>query len=89
MQELPTIVSGQKNVARLFFRRAQLSTSAERCRYISALVLTCFCLKKGRAKFFRPETVIASFLSFDGVIFQNVIKLLQDIAHCNVFKLSR
>ena len=30
--------------------------------YISALVLTCFRLKKGRATFFRPETIVASFL---------------------------
>ena len=33
-----------------------------RCYYISALMLTCFRLKKGRAKFFRPETIVASFL---------------------------
>ena len=32
-----------------------------RC-YISALVLTCFRLKKGRATFFRPEIIVASFL---------------------------
>ena len=30
--------------------------------YISALVLTCFRLKKGRAMFFRPETIVVSFL---------------------------
>ena len=33
-----------------------------RCCYISALVLTCFRLKKDRAAFFRPETIVASFL---------------------------
>ena len=33
-----------------------------RCCYISALVLNCFRLKKGRATFFRPETIVASFL---------------------------
>ena len=32
------------------------------CCYFSALVLTCFRLKKGRAAFFRPETIVASFL---------------------------
>ena len=30
--------------------------------YISVLVLTCFRLTKGRATFFRPETIVASFL---------------------------
>ena len=30
--------------------------------YISALVLNCFRLKKGRATIFRPETIVASFL---------------------------
>ena len=30
--------------------------------YISALVLTCFRLKKGRAMFFWPETIVTSFL---------------------------
>ena len=33
-----------------------------RCCYISALVLTCFRLTKGRATFFRPETIVANFL---------------------------
>ena len=33
-----------------------------RCCYISALMLTCFRLTKGRATFFRPETIVASFL---------------------------
>ena len=33
-----------------------------RCCYISALVLSCFRLKKDRATFFRPETIVASFL---------------------------
>ena len=33
-----------------------------RCCYISALVLTCFRLTKGRATFFRPETIVAGFL---------------------------
>ena len=31
-----------------------------RCYYISALVLICLRLKKGRATFFRPETIVAS-----------------------------
>ena len=33
-----------------------------RCCCNSALVLTCFRLKKGRATFFRPETIVESFL---------------------------
>ena len=28
----------------------------------SALVLTCYCLKKDRAAFYRPETIVASLL---------------------------
>ena len=32
------------------------------CCCISALVLNCFRLKKGRASFLRPETIVASFL---------------------------
>ena len=31
-------------------------------QHISALVLTCFRLTKGQAVFFRPETIVASFL---------------------------
>ena len=39
-------------------------TIFNRCNscYISALVLTCFRLAKGRASFFRPETIVTSFL---------------------------
>ena len=53
-------------VAWLFFRRKQVSTSAKMsqqcsCCYILALVLTCFRPKKGRATFFRPKTIVASF----------------------------
>ena len=33
-----------------------------RCCYISALLLTCLRLMKGRATFFWPETIVASFL---------------------------
>ena len=33
-----------------------------RCCYISVLVLTCFHLTKGRATYFLPETIVASFL---------------------------
>ena len=44
----------------------------------STLVLTCYRLKKGRATFFRPKTIVASFLhlmvlSFK-VIFQPYFK---------------
>ena len=37
-------------------------TVAVRCCCISALLLNCFRLKKGRAMFFRPETIVASYL---------------------------
>ena len=47
---------------------------------ISALVLTCFLLKKGRAMFFRPETIFVSFLNFmvllPKVLFNNISILL-------------
>ena len=36
--------------------------SVTHCCYISALVLACFRLKKGRATFFRHETIVSSFL---------------------------
>ena len=90
MQETRNNCFGSKNVARPFFRRNQLSTSAEmqqqrtkpntmvfvinfnlaivfgfvRCCCNSALLLNCFRLKKGRDTFFRPETIVASFLHF-------------------------
>ena len=56
----------------------QTKTGKHKCRnvgccYILALVLTCFCLKKGHATFFRPETIVASLAS-DSVIFQSVMK---------------
>ena len=36
--------------------------NAIHCCYITALVLTSHRLTNGRAKFFRPETIVASFL---------------------------
>ena len=38
------------------------NVTATCCCYISALVLTCFRLKKGCATFFWPETIVAIFL---------------------------
>ena len=68
-KKLATIVSGWKNVARPFLRCKHVRNSAEmllcmyvRYCYISALLLTCFLLKKGRATFFWTETIITSFL---------------------------
>ena len=60
MQETRNNCFGSKNVARPFFRRKQLSTSAEmqRCCCISALVLNCFHLKNGRATFFDPKQLL-------------------------------
>ena len=58
-----TIILSRKNVTRPFFRRKQVSMSGEiRCYYISALMLTCFCLTKDCVLFFRLETIVASFL---------------------------
>ena len=37
---------------------------------ISALVLTCFHLTKGRATFFRPETIVVSFLHLMVLLFK-------------------
>ena len=45
-----------------------------RCCCISALVLTQFRLTKGRTMFFRPETIVASFLHLMLLFFQSVIK---------------
>ena len=73
-KKLATIVSGQKT---RHFRNTTLQekTGKHECRNvtttfimlynlicISALVLTCFRLTKGRAPFFRPETIVADFL---------------------------
>ena len=44
--------------------------------YISALVLTCFRLTKGRATFFRPETIVASFLHL-------MVLFLKVLFNCN------
>ena len=41
-----------------------------RCCYISAVVLTCFCLTKGRATFFRLETIVANFLHLRMLIWE-------------------
>ena len=48
MQETRNNCFGSKNVARSFFRRKQLSTSAEP--------------EEGSCYVFRPETIVASFL---------------------------
>ena len=44
------------------FRKITATCTAVRCCYFSALVLTCFRLTNGRATYFRPETIVASFL---------------------------
>ena len=41
--------------------RKETATYQRWC-YISALLFTCFRLKKGRATFFRPVTIVVSFL---------------------------
>ena len=50
-----------------------------RCCYISALVLTCFRLKKGRATFFLPETIVASFLHLMVLFFKVLLSHLQNV----------
>ena len=69
-KKFATIITGQKNIARPFFKQKQVSMSAEMYSNlcILALVLTCFRLKKGRATFFQPKTIVES--SFK-VIFYN------------------
>ena len=37
-------------------------SSYVRCCYFSALVLTCYRLKKGHATFYRPKTIVTSLL---------------------------
>ena len=95
-KKVATIVSGRKNVARSFFRRKQLSTSAEmqqRCCCISALVLNCFRLKKDRATFFRPETIVASFLHWMvillKVLFNHFLKRQFVVLHCHIVTIIR
>ena len=46
----------------IYFDDLFLNRRTLRCCYISALVLTCFRLTKDPAIFFRPETIVASFL---------------------------
>ena len=92
MQETRNNIFGSKNVARPFFRRKQLSTSAEmeqqRCCCISALVLNSFRLKKGRATFFRPENIVASFLHsmvlLPKVLLNNSWKRQFVVLHCHI-----
>ena len=64
------ILLDRKNVARPFVIRKQVSTCAVRCCYISALVLTCFHLTKGRATFFRSKTIFACFLHLIVLLFK-------------------
>ena len=40
------------------------------CCYISALMLTCFLLTKGRTTYFWPETIVASFLHIMVLLFK-------------------
>ena len=56
-----------------------------RCCYFSALLLTCYRLKKGRATFYRPETIVLSLLflmvlSFK-VIFNHISKCQFVVLH--------
>ena len=45
-----------------------------RCCYISALVLACFCMKKDRVTFFRSEAIVFQFLAPYCAIFQSDIQ---------------
>ena len=46
----------------------QTREKSQRCCYISALALSCF--HKGRATFFRPETIVGSFLHLIMLLFK-------------------
>ena len=48
-------------------------TAMLRCCYISALVLTCFRLTKGRVKFFRLETIVDSFFHLMVLFFKVIL----------------
>ena len=87
-KKLATVVSGRKNIARFLVRlkkktgsktdkhESQTITPTYTCS--SALVLTCFCLTKGRATHFRPDTIITSYFFYYsyGVIIQSVIQTI-------------
>ena len=49
------------------------------CCYFSALVLTCYHLKKGHATFYWPETIVASLLLFMVLSFKVIFN--HDSAH--------
>ena len=62
--------------------------SQVRCCYISALVLTCFRLKKGHVTFFRPETIVASFLHLMVLFFKLLLNHSSKrqflVLHCHI-----
>ena len=67
----------------------QAKTGKHECRnvhYISTLVLTCFRLTNGRAAFFRPETIIVSFLHLTMLFFQSDIQSILYTFFCNNIK---
>ena len=76
-KKLATIVSSRKNV---------------HCCYISALVLTCFRLMKGRATFFQPETIVASFLHLMVLLFKVLLNHSSKchflVRHCHFSTIS-
>ena len=47
-----------------------LCSNVLRCCYISSLVLTSFRLKKGRVSYFRPDTIVTSFLHLMVLLFK-------------------
>ena len=51
-----------------------MSTSAEKYQQRTALVLTCYRLTKGRATFYRPETIVASLLLLMVLSFKEILK---------------
>ena len=59
-----------------------------RCCYFSALVLTCYRLKKGRATFYQPETIVANLLLltvlFFKVIFNHTSKRQFMVLHFHI-----
>ena len=58
-KKLSTIVPGQKNVSRLFFRRKQISTSAALLLHFGT---RAYLFSSEERSFFRPERYVSSFL---------------------------
>ena len=77
-RKLATIVSGRKNVAQPFVMLKHKAWMPKCSINILALMLTCFRLTKGCGTFFRPETIVASFLHLMVVFWKRFSTILQN-----------